>query len=185
MATINLLPWREERREARNKAFYVVVGVVAALALAGVMAAVQFYSGATASQSQRNAYLQKETKVLDAQISEIQALRETRNELIERMELIQNLQGNRPVIVRVFDEVARAVPDELYFTEINVNGDKVRVKGVAASNNRVSAMMRNFDQSAWFKNPSLLKVEAKGPGRNEFEIIMTRIDPKNEEGEQG
>ena len=185
MANINLLPWREELRETRNKAFYVVLAVVASLSLVGVFATVQFYSGAVSAQDARNNYLRKETKVLDAQISEIQALRETRNQLIERMELIQNLQGNRPVIVRVFDEVARAVPEELYFTEVNVSGNKVRVKGVAGSNNRVSALMRNFDQSDWFMNPSLLTVEAKGPGVNEFEVIMTRVDPKNTDGEQG
>ena len=185
MATINLLPWREERREARNKAFYGVMGAVVAASCAGLFLVMQFYSDAIGAQNFRNDYLRKETRVLDAQISEIQALRQTRNELIERMELIQNLQGNRPVIVRIFDEVARAVPDELYFTEVTVEGIKVRVKGVAGSNNRVSALMRNFDQSDWFMNPSLLKVEAKGPGVNEFEIIMTRVEPKGIDGEKG
>lgn len=185
MATINLLPWREERREARNKAFFGVIGVVVALTAVCLFLVMQYYAGAISAQDFRNNYLRQETKVLDAQISEIQALRQTRNELIERMELIQNLQGNRPVIVRIFDEVARAVPDELYFTEVTVEGTKVRVKGVAGSNNRVSALMRNFDQSDWFMNPSLLKVEAKGPGVNEFEIIMTRVEPKGTDGEKG
>ncbi len=36
MANINLLPWREELREERNKNFYVVIGVVVAVAAACV-----------------------------------------------------------------------------------------------------------------------------------------------------
>ena len=52
------------------------------------------------------------------------------------MELIQALQGNRPVIVRIFDEVARSVPDDLYFNTLKVTGNKVQVTGVASSNNR-------------------------------------------------
>lgn len=185
MANINLLPWREALREERNKSFYVVIGLVALLAFVSVFAVSQYFDGAANTQSSRNSYLQRETALLDAQIIEIQELRKTRAELIERMELIQALQGNRPVIVRVFDEVARSVPDELYFTALTVKGNKVRVTGVASSNNRLSALMRRFDESEWFRDPSLVKVEAKAPGVNEFEIVMTRVDPSDASKEQG
>ena len=101
------------------------------------------------------------------------------------MELIQALQGNRPVIVRIFDEVARSVPEDLYFTTLKVEGNKVRVTGVASSNNRLSALMRRFDESDWFRDPSLIKVQAKAQGVNEFEIIMTKVDPLDANKEQG
>jgi len=64
---------------------------------------------------------------------------------------------------------------------VSVKGTVVTVKGIAKSNNRVSSLMRNFDQSPWFANPSLLKVQAKGEGVNEFEIVMTRVEPKSAE----
>lgn len=177
MANINLLPWREALREERNKSFYVVIGLVVALALVLVFAVSQYFDGAASNQAARNAYLQREIALLDKQIVEIQELKKTRSELIERMELIQALQGNRPVIVRIFDEVARSVPDELYFTTLKVVGNKVSVTGIASSNSRLSALMRRFDESEWFRDPSLVKVQAKAQGVNEFEIVMTRIDP--------
>ncbi len=184
MANINLLPWREALREERNKSFYVFIGLVVTLALVSVFAVLQFFDSAASSQSARNSYLQRETALLDAQIIEIQELRKTRTELIERMELIQALQGNRPVIVRIFDEVARSVPEDLYFTTLKVEGNKVRVTGVASSNNRLSALMRRFDESDWFRDPSLIKVQAKAQGVNEFEIIMTKADPLDANKEQ-
>ena len=83
--------------------------------------------------------------------------------------------------MRVFDEVVRAVPDDLYFTDLQIKGNKVTVKGVAASNNRLSAMMRNFDGSVWFRDPQLIKVVANGSGSNNFEIEMIRVQPSQDD----
>ncbi|HCG79077.1 MULTISPECIES: PilN domain-containing protein [Thalassolituus] len=185
MANINLLPWREELREERNKNFYVVIGVVVAVAAACVFGVYRYYDAAAATQNSRNAFLRNQITAMDQKIVEIQELKETRAELVERMELIQRLQGDRPVIVRVFDEIVRSVPEDLYFRELEVEGNKVRISGIASTNNRVSALMRNFDQSEWFRDPSLIKVESKSPGVNEFEIVMTRINPRAEEDDNG
>ncbi|MAR00268.1 MAG: pilus assembly protein PilN [Oceanospirillaceae bacterium] len=177
MAKIDLLPWREVRREKRNKDFKATLVLIAIVSAGAVGIGFQYFKSAVQVQNARNTYLQTETAALDKKIAEIQKLRELRTELIDRMELIQALQGNRPVIVRVFDEIVRAVPDDLYFTDLQVKGNKVTVKGVAASNNRLSAMMRNFDSSVWFRDPQLIKVEANKSGTNNFEIEMIRVQP--------
>lgn len=181
MAKIDLLPWREARREKRNKDFKATLVLVAILAAGVVFGGFQYFKSAVQAQNARNAYLQKETTALDVKIREIQKLKELRSELIDRMELIQALQGNRPVIVRVFDEIVRAIPDDLYFTDLQIKGNKVTVKGVAASNNRLSAMMRNFDNSVWFRDPQLIKVVANSTGSNNFEIEMIRVQPSQED----
>lgn len=178
MAKINLLPWREALRKERQNQFYAVIGLVLAAAGLIVYLVNTSYENNIYNQQQRNSYIVKETKVLDAKIEEIRKLRETRQQLIERMELIQALQGNRPIIVRVFDEMARAVPDDLYFTEVAIKDTAVSIKGIAKSNNRVAALMRNFDSSDWFADPALIRVQAKSEGVNEFEISMKRVQPK-------
>lgn len=181
MANINLLPWRAERRQKRQQEFYGVIGLVVLVAGFIVFSVHGYYSDAIDNQNRRNSFITTETKVLDAKIAEISALRETRQQLIERMELIQALQGNRPIIVRVFDEMVRAVPEDLYFSAVTIKGTDVNIKGMAKSNNRVAALMRNFAQSDWFAEPSLVRVQAKGEGMNEFEITMKRVQPKTEE----
>lgn len=94
------------------------------------------------------------------------------------------MQGNRPVIVRVFDEVARSIPDDLFFTELSVKGESVIVGGLAKSNNRVAALMRNFDQSEWFTDPVLISVRATQKGTNEFKVSMKRVNPRQESEEK-
>jgi len=184
MAKINLLPWREELREQRNKEYYAVLGLTAAVAFLLVYLVSGYYQGRLENQNARNSYVAREMRVLDEKISEIQDLQNTREELIERMELIQALQGNRPVIVRIFDEVARSVPDDLFFTELSVKGENVTVSGVAKSNNRVAALMRNFDRSEWFTDPVLISVRATDKGINEFEVSMKRVNPRLESEEK-
>jgi len=184
MAKINLLPWREELRKERQQEF---IGIIVAVALAA-SALVWFVTGNVEgqwkAQKNRNAFIQKEMAVLSEQISEIQELRDKREQLLERMKLIQNLQGNRPIIVRLFDEVARSIPDDLYFTSLDIIGTQVSVKGRAKSNNRVAALMRNFDESDWFDAPNLISVKAQKGGYNTFEVTMVQVDPKNAQEEE-
>jgi type IV pilus assembly protein PilN len=183
MAKINLLPWREELRKERQQEF---IGIILAVAVAAA-ALVWFVTGQVEGQYKiqkiRNSFVQKEMAVLSEQITEIQALRDKRDQLLERMKLIQNLQGNRPIIVRLFDEVARSIPDDLYFVSLDIKGNQVSVKGRAKSNNRVAALMRNFDDSDWFDAPNLISVKAEEGGYNTFEVTMTQVNPKDESKE--
>jgi type IV pilus assembly protein PilN len=179
MAKINLLPWREELRKERQQEFIGIVVGVAIAAAALVWFVTGNIEGQYKAQQSRNAFVQKEMSVLSEQISEIKQLRDKREQLLERMQLIQNLQGNRPIIVRLFDEVARSIPDDLYFTSLEIKGTQVTVKGRAKSNNRVAALMRNFDDSDWFDAPNLISVKAEKGDYNTFEVTMVQVDPKN------
>lgn len=179
MAKINLLPWREELGKERQQEFIGIIVAVALAASALVWFVTGNIEGQWKAQKNRNSFIQKEMAVLSEQISEIQQLRDKKDQLLERMKLIQDLQGNRPIIVRLFDEIARSIPDDLYFTSLDINGAQVTVQGRAKSNNRVAALMRNFDDSDWFDAPNLISVKAEKGGYNTFEVTMTQVDPKN------
>lgn len=161
MAKINLLPWRQELRKQRQQEFIAflmaVVIVAAGIVLVGHMALSTQVSG----QEERNAYIKSEISKLDGQIKEIDELQKRREELLGRMKVIQDLQGRRPVIVRIFDELVRVIPDGVYFTKLERTGDVFRLSGVAESANQVSALMRNLDASPWFQNPQLSTVAAE------------------------
>lgn len=184
MAKINLLPWREELRKQRQQEFLSILAVLAIAAGAIVWFFNGYIDGQLKAQNQRNAFIKKERSVLDAQITEIEELKDKKAQLLERMELIQNLQGNRPIIVRLFDEFARTVPDDLYFTKVEINGVSAKISGKAKSNNRVAALMRNLDGSDWFASPNLISVKAEEGGYNSFEVTMVQTEPKKkQEGE--
>ncbi len=165
MAKINLLPWRQERRSLLKRQFLVVLAGAAIFGGAIVYFADVAVSRQIATQQQRNHFIQDEAAKLESQISEIRLLQEQRKHLVERMKVIQELQGNRPVIVRIFDELVRTMPDGVFYTKLTRTGDTFNAEGYAESNNRVSNLMRNLDASPWFKEPNLSKVEAIDPAK--------------------
>jgi type IV pilus assembly protein PilN len=189
MAKINLLPWRQELRKQRQQEFIAILMGVVMVAVALVLAGHMALSKQVSDQEERNAYIQAEIKKLDGQITEIDALQKRREELLARMKVIQDLQGRRPVIVRIFDELVRVIPDGVHLTTLSRTGDTFQLAGVAESANQVSALMRNLDASPWFKNPGLSTVSAdqtaaraadaedKGPG-NRFAMSVQLEQPE-------
>jgi len=184
MARINLLPWREAYREEKKKEF---IGIMIVVLVATFGVAYFWVSGVQASitdQNSRNRLLQTEISALDRQVSEIEELRERREELISRMRVIQDLEGTRPVIVRYFDDMVRAVPDGVHLQRMQREGNTIRLEGIAESNNRVSSFMRNLDQSDWFTSPNLSSVVASpahGEQANSFRLSVRTSAPADDD----
>ncbi|PZW99232.1 type IV pilus assembly protein PilN [Pseudomonas sp. 478] len=186
MARINLLPWREELREARRKRFLLTLVGVMVGAVGAVLIANQAISGAIDRQVARNDYIGKQIAVVDERIKQISDLKARRQQLVERRRIIQDLQGNRPISGRIFDQLARTLPDGVYFTEVKMAGKSLSITGAAESNNRVSDLMRNLDASDWFDAPSLTEVKATTAGQldqtNVFQLTVRQAQPAATEG---
>ncbi len=183
MAKINLRPWREELRAERQKQFItVLVGFLFVSAGLGFLWH-QNVSSNIEYQQQRNNFVKNEITQLDKQITEIQELKKKRDELIERMRVIQDLQGKRPVIVRQFDELVRVMPEGVYLTSLSKSGENLSVKGVGESNSRISNLMRNLDQSAWYKEPNLSSVKALtgDESKSAFEMTVKQETPETDQ----
>lgn len=187
MATkINLLPWRAELREQRKKDFLTIL---AGFAVVGLLVFAVWYLALQSLmdvQKQRNQKLQSEIVLLDKKVEEINNLKKKRSEMIDRMKVIQSLQGTRPLIVHIFDEVVRKQPDGLYFSRIERKDNKIFIKGTAESNNRVSSLMRDMEKSEWFQNPILTKVQANpalGEQGTDFDmtvdVSLPQVDDNN------
>jgi type IV pilus assembly protein PilN len=184
---INLLPWREELREEKQQEFLkLTVGVllVAGLIVFGVD---RFYNASIDNQTARNNFLRQEISVLEERIAEIKLLQQKRNELLSRMKVIQELQGNRPIIVRVFDELARQLAPRVFFTALEMKGKGLVLSGIAESNNRISNQLRNFSESEWFDKPNVTAINASpqfGPQASQFDLTVEQTTPKKDEEEQ-
>lgn len=159
MAKINLLPWREAFRTEKQKEFLSLVVVVLVVAVLVAFGWDRVVSNQIDSQNSRNQQLNTEIAKLDKQVAEIKELKARRQDLLDRMQVIQELQGNRPEIVKIYDEFVRAVPDGVYFTKMIRKDSQISLVGYAESNNRVSSLMRRLDASYKFSEPNLTKVQ--------------------------
>lgn len=176
--SINLLAWREARRQANKKQFSMMLGVTGILALLIVGVVHLFLTQEINQQQMRNTYLRGEAGALDRKIREIRNLKEKRKELLARMQVIQGLQGNRPVIVQVFDALVRVVPKGIYFSQLAMKDQTLSIKGIAENNNSISSLMRRLDNSVWFDNPGLTAVKALDSGEgSQFNLNIEQIMP--------
>lgn len=179
MAHINLLPWREELRQEQTRQFATLTVLSLLLTAALVFMVHVSFENQISYQKQRNQLLQDEIKRLDASLKQIATLEETKAQLLSRMDIIQSLQQQRPQIVHLFDDFVRTVPEGIYLTNIDQAGKELNIKGVAESNGRVSAYMRNIDASDWMSTPKLKVIETKkGTLRSSnFELITSQSSP--------
>jgi len=166
MARINLLNWREERRKQIEQQFF---GMLAGAAILGVAAvfAVQLQLGAMIDyQTSRNGYLQSEIKKVEKAIAEIKALEKEKADLLSRMNVIQELQGNRSDSVHMLDELVKVLPEGVHLIKFSQKKKSLTFNGVAQSNARVSAYMRNIERAEWLKEPKLKVIQSKGKSKN-------------------
>lgn len=189
MAKINLLPWREERRQERKREFMITTSLVLALAAGLVLLGDRIVNNQIDNQKARNQYLTQNIRELDKKVRELKELQRRRNQLIDRMRVIQELQGNRPIIVRVMDQLVRTIPDGVFYQSLSTKGKRIQIKGVAESNNRVSSLMRSLDASDWLANPNLDAVRAApqfGDQANTFNLSVQIEAPATEQkGDKG
>lgn len=159
MPHINLLPWRQEERIRRNKEFIVVVAAVTLLALLTAFATWSYFDNELEQQRDANALIEQENKLLDTALAEIDTLEQRREDIISRMQVIQDLQGRRPVPVRLWDDIAKAIPPALYLNNLKREGDLITLTGQADNPNVVSELIRNLDSSSWMGNSAVRNIQ--------------------------
>ena len=186
MPRINLLPWRAELRQRRKKEFLVALAGSLIVAVGVVYLSKLTVQGWTSNQQARNEVLKSEIKSLDDQIAQISGLESQRDRLVARMQVITQLQRSRPEVVHLFDELVSAMPEGVYLTEVQQQGTRIQVKGNAQSSTRVSALMRNIDDSEWLKGPGLEGVDfvTAGTERNaQFRVFAEQVPMAAADGE--
>ncbi len=161
MARINLLPWRQEERERKNKEFGVVlIGAFIITALA-VLLAMTFLNSQLSSQRQANQMITDENTRLDGVLTEIADLEQRRDEMLSQMKVIQDLQGRRSIPVRIWDDIARAMPASMYLVSIKREGEVITINGFADNPNVVSQLVKNLDASPWLINSLVPQIKTK------------------------
>ncbi len=173
MIRINLLPHREEKRQARKKQFITLAAITAGIAAA--LCAVIWYALSVRldAEKDRVKYLDSETARLEKVIVEIAKIREETASLLSKKQVVESLQTDRSEAVHLFDQLLKQLPEGLYLHTVKQVGKKVEVIGYAQSNARVSSFMRNIQSSPYIENPELVVIKAQvvaNVSANEFTL---------------
>jgi type IV pilus assembly protein PilN len=175
MIKINLLDWRAALRERRRKQFVAlfVVGLLAAIAVVGL--GYVLMTNQVSYQQQRNEYLRQQIAEVDQKIKEIQELEKVKANLLARMRVIEELQSSRAATVHFFDDIVNTLPDGITLTLIKQVGSLVNIEGLAESNGRVSAYIKNLDASPWFEAPKLIVIKTSEKNKQRESVFTLQV----------
>jgi len=188
MVKINLLPWREERRQQLTKEFYILLGIGGSIALAIVAAVFWIYSQNIEFQQVRNQRIKDEIAKVDDKIKEIKDLEKKRNDLLSRKKVIEELQANRTQMVHLFDEMVKTIPNGVFLQNIKQNGNTLLFEGYAQSYSRVAGYIRQLEASEWFKAPVDIEYinadDTYDTHEQQFKLSVKLINPLTKNNQQ-
>ena len=184
MLRINLLPHRQIKRAERQREFGLMALMAAGGACAVIFLGWQFLGAQKNSQMERNGRLEKAITSLDKEIADIKDLKDQINSVLERKQIVENLQSNRSQSVVILDELTRQLPEGLYLKSIKQTGNLITLEGVADTNARVATLVRNLSVSNWLESPNLVEIKSLSINnikQNEFTLNVSLKAQKVEE----
>ena len=176
MMRINLLPHRQIKRAERQREFGLMAIMAAGVACAVVFLGWQFLGSQRDAQVERNTRLETAISGLDKEIADIKDLKDQINNVLERKQIVENLQTNRSQAVVILDELTRQLPEGLYLRSIKQTGNLITLEGVADTNARVATLVRNLSVSNWMELPNLVEIKSltvNNIKQNEFTLNVS------------
>jgi type IV pilus assembly protein PilN len=183
MIRINLLPHREAKRRARRQQFFMLLGMVSVLAGVIWFLGFSLISTEINAQAAKNEFLKREVASLEKEIAEIKKLKEQTDSLLARKRVIEALQANRTETVHLFNEIARQVPEGIYFKSIKQTGPTLVVSGYAQSNARINTLMNNFNDSPLLENSVLIETKAETVANRRLNAFMVSVRITRQSGD--
>lgn len=161
MMQINLLPWRERRRDAIKRTFICQILLAVTIAAIAVYASSEFLARQLEQQELINRVLEQQIVDLDARVTEVGSLREQQAAVRGRMRIIADLQKDRATVVRVLDQFVKSLPNEVYFLSLERADGVILIEGVSDSYAGVTELMRRLESSKEFRYADLNDIAAQ------------------------
>lgn len=181
MVNINLLNWREQRKQQQRQRYIsqLLIAASAAFALVFIMSmGLQYLID---QQQLRNATLNQEIAILDAKIQHIRKLKLDRDGIGQRMALVESLQRARNLTPMLLDELAQLTPNGVYFVLVTRRADQIEIEGISESNNQLAKFMRALQDSKVFYQTELSTIQANTDdiqARSNFNLRF-RVQPQH------
>jgi type IV pilus assembly protein PilN len=152
---VNLLPYREARREKLLQVILLAWAATAALGVGLIMFASSLISDHIMSQ---NVIKNQKTAViaqLDKELGEIKDINVRKRQVKARLVVIDTLGLQRDLPVLLLESISMAIPDKVWLHEISTTQDTLSISGNTLSNAMVADFMRKLASSDYISNVNL------------------------------
>ena len=132
--------------------------------LALVIALGAFYFFQKKAMDQENALLasaRQEKAKLQYVETKLEEQRKARESLNQKISLIEALNAQRDLAPRLMDELSRRLPDWVWLTEVNYDGQTVQIRGQALSNNLIADYISGLESSPLMMNVNIVSSQQR------------------------
>lgn len=159
MIRINLLPIRTTKRQeaVRGQLLFAGLGAAALVLLLVFVHGIMIARVASAETGVRE--LQSEVDRMKAIAAQAEQAEKLKVDLQTKLDVIKRLKANRAGPVRMLDELADATPEKLSLTTLDEDKGKIKMGGIAVSNEVISQFLSNLEQSEYFEDVYLNSIE--------------------------
>jgi len=149
-----------ERKSAKKRITFPIaqqltVGCAAIMVLGGVAVGWRYWSinRDAARMMSDITKAQQETAKLKSVIAQVQDFEQQKNDLQQRVELIEQLRRDQTGPVHMLDEISRALPTMLWLTQIKQapNSPEVVIDGRSNTLTSISDFVANLEASGYFQ----------------------------------
>lgn len=125
---------------------YLIVGGLAGLAALGAAAGWFYMSSQIASLDEDIGKAKQRQAQLAETKKQVEELERKRNAARTKLGVIEDLRSNQKSAVRMLDEISQALPDLLWLTQVDQNGNQLRFSGQANTMNAFAAFMEQLQR---------------------------------------
>ncbi|MFA0415570.1 PilN domain-containing protein [Vibrio renipiscarius] len=149
---VNLLPWRDAKRQYHQRRFFVLAFSV--LILGGLVqwGAGVFIEYQQNEQQQRIVFLQAHIASLDYKLSELKRVEQQHESLMTRLKVVEDLQEQRNKTTYLMNLVPTLIPEGVYVDKIKMNGERIELTGISDTTSRLATMLDHLENSKWLSN---------------------------------
>ncbi len=164
--------------------------ILAILTIVGLLLAGGYWfvkNSALASIEETAVQKRAEAATLEKIIKEVEQFKKRKEDLENRIALINDLKRNQKVPVRVMDRVSQDLPDLVWLDRMQVQGRSIDVSGRALNENAIALFIENLKNDGLFSEPILKRINRTAPNVYTYEMSFTFSVPRaaggSEEGQ--
>jgi Tfp pilus assembly protein PilN len=160
--------------EIKTKTAFPTTGVVLLLIIAALAAAFFWQKGMISREQRLLAVAQAEKEKLQYVTAKLEELSQQKALFERKIALITQLRAQQETAVRIMDAVSRRLPDWVWLTDLNFDGQLIDIRGDALSNNLIADFIFNLRSYENFAGVNLISSAQKTVAGTQFmEFALT------------
>lgn len=180
--SVNLLPWREELELQKKRSYLTGLTAAGIIGLAIAIGGWAALKNGLANEQEATILVQNEMQIVDSKLAELQEVTQLRDEMLERMKLIQGLQSQRPIMVEVANSIVKSIPAQAMLTNVAKDGSVFTFTGKAKDMEVVSQYMRSMKDTGWFGDVFMSNYDSYSPDKSLVaNTDDSKVNPKEED----